>query len=155
MIMCFTLTLLDAALSLPLRESVFVGFLCFCRNFASIWQVSPAICTSSSRTKPTTEPPWGNRKIRGKTGPPFPGKNTTSTPRNSNTKNPRTPNPNPEKYATKKPLYCFRTNPGGHKTSLWTTLSLASALLMQDSINVWANHNSVASWPGKRGWCQP
>lgn len=113
--------------SLCLQESVFAGLPCFCRNFASIWQVGPATCTSASRKKPTTKPPGGKRKIRGALILFFLAEipcvlieTVIKYPPNKQ-----------EKNRNKKTLYCFRINPEGDKTSVRTTLCLASALLLQ------------------------
>lgn len=98
---------LDTVLSLPLRELVFAGFLCFCRNFASIWQISPAICTSAARIKPATEPTWGSQKDHRWDQSFFSWKKNTMSPaRNSNIK----PNQDKKQNKTKTKLYYFRTN---------------------------------------------
>jgi len=71
----------------------------------------------SIKNKPTTETLWGSRKIRGKTGLPFPGKNTMSTPRNNNNKKKQQTQKQTEKNTTKTNLQCFRTDLG-EKTRL-------------------------------------
>lgn len=148
MILCFTLTLLDAVLSVPPWGSVFAGFLGFCVGALPAFATCTYLCIMKH---PTKKPPWDHRKVRGTLVLLFLAEiqclliTVIKYP----------PNKQEKIHNTNKKLrYCFRITPGGERSSLRTSLCLASPLLLQ-GVKVLANKNSVSCCPGRRRQFQP